>query len=55
MRNLVQPENPDSSISDFRISSQYLIKENYRNSRTSNDINIKLGPVNKIDKRGTAM
>ena len=38
-------------VSDFRISVQSLIKENCRNSRTSDDIDIKLGPVIKLDKR----
>ena len=37
-------------ISDFRISGQSLIKENCPNSRTSDDIDIKLGPVTKLDK-----
>ena len=37
--------------SDFRISVQSLIKENFHNSRTSNDIDMKLGPVTKLDKR----
>ena len=39
-------------ISDFRISSQSLIKKNCHNSRTSNDIDMKLGPV-PILKRET--
>ena len=38
-------------ISDFRISSQSLIKENCHNSRTSDDIDMKLGTVTKLDKR----
>ena len=33
------------------ISGQSLIKENCHNSRTSGDIDIKLGPVTKRDKR----
>ena len=33
------------------ISGQYLIKQNFLNSRTSDDIDMKLGPVTKIDKR----
>ena len=40
------PKSPD-----FWISGQLLIKENFRNSRTSNDIDIKFGPVTKPDKR----
>ena len=39
-------------ISDFRISEcQSLIEENYHNSRTSNDNDMKLAPVTKLDKR----
>ena len=34
---------------DFRISGQSLAKENCHNS--SNDIDMKLGPVTKIDKK----
>ena len=41
-------ENSDGHISDFRISGQSLIKEN---SRTNDGINMKHGPVTKIDKR----
>ena len=41
-------------ISDFWISDQFFIKENCHNSRTSNAIDMKLGPVTKIDKRNTA-
>ena len=44
-------ENSDGDISNFRISGQFLIKVNCRNSRTSDDIEIKLGPVTKLDKR----
>ena len=35
----------------FPISGEYLIKENCYNSRTSDDIDMKLGPVTKLDKR----
>ena len=41
----------DGGISDFPISGQSLIKRNCRNSRTSDDIDMKLGPVTKRDKR----
>ena len=34
----------------FWISGQSLIKENCNNSRTSDDIDMKRGPVTKIDK-----
>ena len=44
-------QNSDGAISDFRISGQFLIKGNFHNSRTSNDIDMKPGPVTKIDKR----
>ena len=44
-------QNSDVGISDFRISGQSLIKENYHNSRTSDDTDMKLGAVTKIDKR----
>ena len=40
-----------TGISDFRISGQSLIKGNCHNSRTSDDIDMKLGPVTKLDKR----
>ena len=41
----------DGGISDFPISGQSLIKRNCRNSKTSDDIDMKLGPVTKRDKR----
>ena len=44
-------QNSDGDISDFRINEQSLIKENCHNSRTSDDTDMKLGPVTKIDKR----
>ena len=44
-------QNADGAISDFRISGQSLIKENCHNSRTSDDIDMKLGPVTKCDKK----
>ena len=44
-------QNSDGGISDFQISSQSLIKVNCHNSRTSDDIEMKLGPGTKIDKR----
>ena len=47
-------QNPDRDISDFRISGQFLIKENCHNSRTSDDIEMKLGLVNKLDKASKA-
>ena len=44
-------QNGDGGISDFRISGQSLIKENCRNSRTSDDFDMKLEPVAKLHKR----
>ena len=49
-------QNSDGGISDFQISGQSLIIENYHNSRSSNgsqDMN--LGPVTKLDKRSMKM
>ena len=43
-------QNSDGSISNFRISGQSLIKENCHNSRTSHDIDMKLGPVTKLER-----
>ena len=48
-------QNSDGGISDFRISGQPLIKENCHNSRTSNDIDVKLGPVTKLEKTNTTI
>ena len=44
-------QNSDGGISDLRISGQSLIIEICHNSRTSDDINMKLGPVTKLDKK----
>ena len=44
-------QNSDRGISDFGISGQSLITENCHNSRTSDDIVMKLGPVTKLYKR----
>ena len=44
-------QNSDGGISDLRISGQSLIKENCHNSRTSDDIDMKLGPITELDKR----
>ena len=48
-------QNSGSGISDFWISSQSLIKGNCHNSRTIDDIDTKLGPVTKCDKRNKAI
>ena len=42
-------KNIDGSISYFRISGQSFTN----NSRTNHDIEMKLGPVTKLDKRNT--
>ena len=47
-------ENSHEGISDFQISGQSLIKTNCHNSRTSDDIEMNLGPVTKLDKRNKA-
>ena len=47
--------NWDRGISDFRISGQSFLKENWHNSRTRNDIDMKLGPVTKLEKRNKTM
>ena len=48
-------QNSDGGISDFRISGQSLVKVNCHNSRTSDDIGMKLKPVTKRDKRNKTM
>ena len=44
-------QKSDGGISVFQISGQSLIKENCHNSRTSDDIDMKLGAVTKLDKK----
>ena len=44
-------QNSNGGISDLRISGQSLMKENCHNFRTCYDIDMKLGPVTKLDKR----
>ena len=41
----------DKGISNFWILGQFLIKVNYHNSRVSDDIEMNLGPITKLDKR----
>ena len=43
-------QNSDGGISDFWISGQSFIKESCHNSRTSDDIDMKLGRVTNLDK-----
>ena len=44
-------QKSDRGISDFWISGQSLIKTNCHNSGTSDDIDMKLRPVTKIDMK----
>ena len=44
-------QNSDGGISDLRISGQSLIIEICHNSRTSDDINMKLGPVTYLKRQ----
>ena len=46
-------KNSDERISDIRISGQSLRNENCHSSRTSNDIDMKVGPVTKPNKKNT--
>ena len=46
-------QNTDRGNSNFRISGQSLINESCRNSRTSNDVDMKPEPVTKPEKRNT--
>ena len=47
-------KSSDRVISNLQISGQSFINENYHNSRTSHDIDMKLETVTKLDKRNTA-
>ena len=47
-------QNSYVGISNLLIFGQSLIKENFHNSRTSDDIEMKLGVVTKLDKRNKA-
>ena len=44
-------QNSDGGISDFLVSGQSFIKLNCHNSRTSNNVDMKLRPVTTIDKK----
>ena len=44
-------QNSDGNISDFRSSGKFLIKGNCHNSRTSDDIDMKVGPVTRLNQR----
>ena len=44
-------QNSNRCVSDIKISGQCLKKVNCHNSRTCDDIDMKLGPVSKLEKR----
>ena len=44
-------KDDDHDNSDLRILGQSLIKGNCHNYRTSDDIDMELGPITKLDKR----
>ena len=44
-------ENEDGRIFDFQISGQSLIKANCSNSRNSDAVDLKLGPVTKMKRK----
>ena len=48
-------QNSDRNISNFRSSGKSLIKENCHNSRTSDDIDMKLEQVTKLDQENKKM
>ena len=50
----VSDKNQDKGISNFCIFGESLTNKNCHNFRTSNDINMKLRPVTKLDKGNTA-
>ena len=47
-------QNSDRGTSDFQIYGHSIVNENCHNFRTSNDTDVKLGPVSKLDKRNTS-
>ena len=57
---LNSPQSPDNGqssdrgISDFEISGHFPVKENCHNSRNSDHIDMKRGPLSKPDKRNKA-
>ena len=46
-------QNSDGDIFHFRISGQSFMNENFHNSKTNDNINMKLGVLSKLDKRNT--
>ena len=47
-------QNTDRCISDCQIFGEYFINENFHNSRTSYNTDMKLGSVTKLDKSNRA-
>ena len=43
--------NFDGGVSNFQTSGQPFIEKNCYNSRTSNDIDVKLGPVTRLETK----
>ena len=43
-------QNTNGGISNFLISGQFLINKNFSNSRTSSDVDIKVGPVTNLTR-----
>ena len=54
-QSLDMGKNSGKVISNFQISGQSITKRNCHNSRTSDDIDIKLEPITKIDKKNKAI
>ena len=48
-------QKSDGFFSNFRISGQSVINENSHNSRTSNDIDMRLGTMTKLEKENTTI
>ena len=46
-------QNLDRSIFNSRFLDKSFIKESCDSSRTCNDIDLKLGPITRLDKRNT--
>ena len=46
-------QNSDGCISIFSVTGEFFINENGHNSRTGHDIDMRLGPVTKLDERNT--
>ena len=44
---------PDGGVSNFQSSGKSFINKNCHDFRTNHEIDVKLGPVTKLDKRNT--